>query len=47
MGKHGAKREGAELHHYLQQGPFNILCGEGSEQLLELDEKKNFVDRAT
>lgn len=40
--KHGTERESAELQTYLQWSPFNILC----EQLLEFDEKEDFVDRA-
>lgn len=45
--KHRTERESAELQTYLQWSPFNILCGEVSEQLLKSDEKEDFVDRAT
>ena len=47
MSIHRTERESAELQRYLQWGHFNILCGEGSEQLLESDEKEDFVVRAT
>lgn len=45
--KHGTKRESTELQSCLQWDPFNIVCGEGSKQLLESDGKEDFVDRAT